>query len=200
MNPHTPHDDASANVPGRDAPERPSKSQIKRDMHALLDLGKELVDLPPSRLKQLPLADKLHEAIREAQRITSREGRRRQIHYVGKLMRDAPAEAIRATLAEWRDGSRAQTAAMHRLETLRDQLIADDGALTRLLAAHPHTDVQALRTQIRAARKEATANATLAPGREPQRKHYRALFQTIKSLHDDPAELQAQDDDSHDPD
>jgi len=180
MNPHTPPDDDPVDLD--DTPERPSKSQIKREMHALLDLGKELVELAPSRLKQLPLAEKLYDAIREAQRTHSREGRRRQVHYVGKLMRDAPAEIIRAKLAEWRDGSREQAAAMHRLEALRDKLIADDGALTTLLNAHPQADVQALRTQIRAARKEADANAALPPEREPQRKHYRALFQMIKSL------------------
>ena len=97
--------------------DRPSKSQVKRDMHALLDLGKQLIELSPDRLKQLPLAERLYEAIREAQRTTSREGRRRQTHFVGKLMRDAPADEIRAQLDVWENGSREETAAMHRLET-----------------------------------------------------------------------------------
>ena len=70
--------------------DRPSKSQVKREMHALLDLGKQLIALSPERLKQLPLAERLYEAIRMAQRTTSREGLRRQTHFVGKLMRDAP--------------------------------------------------------------------------------------------------------------
>jgi len=161
---------------------RPSKSQIKRDMHALLDLGKALVALSPERLKQLPLAEPLYEAIRLAQRTTSREGRRRQIHYVGKLMRAAPADAIRAQLDEWQNGSHAQAARMHRLERWRDQLLADDAVLTTLLTNYPHLDSQALRAQIRAARKEAAANAVLTAGREPQRKHYRALFQILKNL------------------
>ena len=168
---------------GRASPdERPSKSQVKRAMHALLELGKQLVELPPERLKQLPLADKLYDAIREAQRINSREGRRRQIHYVGKLMRDARADDIRAQLDEWQRGSREQTAHLHRLEALREDLLADDQALTRLLAEHPGTDIQALRALIRAARREATANAALPPGGEPQRKHYRALYQALKNL------------------
>ena len=183
MNPHTtPEEDGLSDADT--AYDRPSKSQIKREMHALLDLGKELVELPPERLKQLPLADKLLDAIRLAQRTTSREGRRRQIHYVGKLMRDAPADIIRAQLIEWSQGSREQTAHMHRLEALRDKLLADDNALTRLLDTHPQADIQSLRAQIRAARKEATANASLLPGQEPQRKHYRALFQTLKALND----------------
>ena len=162
--------------------DRPSKSQVKRDMHALLDLGKQLIDLPADRLKQLPLAERLYEAIRLAQRTTSREGRRRQTHFVGKLMRDAPADEIRAQLDVWENGSREETAAMHRLETLRERLLADDDALTELLDAHPGADVQQLRTTIRAARKEAQHNAALQAGQEPQRKHYRALFQALKSL------------------
>ncbi|NYT36147.1 ribosome-associated protein [Allopusillimonas soli] len=164
------------------ANERPSKSQVKREMHALQQLGKELVDLAATQLRQLPLPDRLYEAILLAQRTTSREGRRRQIHYVGKLMRDVDAPAIRAQLDTWKYGSRQQTASMHRLEALRDQLLKDDEALTPFLRAHPGTDVQALRTIIREARKEAAANAGLPPGREPKRKHYRALFQALKSL------------------
>ncbi|OZI27472.1 hypothetical protein CAL18_01430 [Bordetella genomosp. 7] len=162
--------------------DRPSKSQVKREMHALLDLGKQLIDLPDDRLKQLPLAERLYEAIRLAQRTTSREGRRRQTHFVGKLMRDAPAEEIRAQLDTWQNGSREETAAMHRLETLRERLLQDDEALTKLLEDHPGADVQQLRATIRAARKEAQHNANLQPGQEPQRKHYRALFQALKAL------------------
>lgn len=162
--------------------DRPSKSQIKREMHALLDLGKQLIALPDDRLKQLPLAERLYEAIRLAQRTNSREGKRRQVHFVGKLMRDAPADEIRAQLDVWENGSREETAAMHRLESLRDKLLADDEALTELLRQHPGADVQALRATIRGARKEAQGNAALQPGQEPQRKHYRALFQALKSL------------------
>ncbi|AUT45936.1 ribosome biogenesis factor YjgA [Achromobacter sp. AONIH1] len=162
--------------------DRPSKSQVKREMHALLDLGKQLIALSPERLKQLPLAERLYEAIRMAQRTTSREGLRRQTHFVGKLMRDAPAEEIRAQLDVWENGSREETAAMHRLETLRDRLLDDDEALTRLLENNPQADVQHLRAVIRAARKEKQANAALLQGQEPQKKQYRALFQALKAL------------------
>ena len=115
------------------------------------------------------------------------DGKRRQVHYVGKLMRDAPTDAIRAQLDVWANGSHAETLAMHRLEVQRNKLIANDEALTCLLADHPGVDVQALRAQIRAARKEATANGALLPDQEPQKKHYRALFQTLKALHAAPA-------------
>jgi len=174
----TPYDDS--------APDRPSKTQVKRDMHALLDLGKQLVELPTDRLRQLPLSESLFEAIRLAQRTTSREGLRRQVHYVGKLMRQADAEAIRTQLAIWQNGSRAETAALHRIESLRDELLQNDDALTDLLRDHPSADAQQLRTLIREGRKEAGRNAALQPGQEPQRKHYRALFQALKSLGDAP--------------
>ena len=169
--------------PGYD-PDRPSKSQVKRDLHALLDLGRELVDLSPERLKQLPLAERLYDAIRLAQRTPSREGLRRQVHYVGKLMRDAPADEIRAQLDEWKNGSRKQTAALHHLEARRDKLLRDDEALTALLAEYPQADSQRLRTMIREGRKELAANAALRPGQESQRKHYRALFQALRQLQD----------------
>ena len=164
--------------------DRPSKSQDKRDLHALLDLGRELVELSPDRLKQLPLAERLYDAIRLAQRTPSREGLRRQVHYVGKLMRDAPADEIRAQLDEWKNGSRKQTAALHHLEARRDKLLRDDDALTALLAEYPQADSQRLRTLIREGRKELAANTALRPGQEPQRKHYRALFQALRQLQD----------------
>lgn len=181
MNSH-PQEDSVDDGYDENGYDRPSKSQIKRDMHALLDLGKQLIELSPDRLKQLPLAERLYEAIREAQRTTSREGRRRQTHFVGKLMRDAPADEIRAQLDVWENGSREETAAMHRLETLRDRLLDDDEALTKLLNDNPQADVQQLRAVIRAARKEKAANSALLQGQEPQKKHYRALFQTLKTL------------------
>ena len=168
--------------------DRPSKSQIKREMLALTDLGKQLIGLSPERLRQLPLAERLYEAIRLAQRTTSREGLRRQTHFVGKLMRDAPAEEIRRQLDVWENGSREETAQMHRLETLRNRLLEDDQVLTELIASYPGVDAQQLRTLIRAARKEAQGNATLGPGQEPKRKHYRALFQAIKGLDARPQE------------
>lgn len=162
--------------------DRPSKSQVKREMLALTDLGKQLIALSPERLRQLPLAERLYEAIRDAQRTTSREGLRRQTHFVGRLMRDAQADVIRQQLDTWQNGSREETAEMHRLETLRNRLLADDEVLTELLSSYPGVDAQQLRTMIREARKEALANAALPQGHEPKRKHYRALFQVLKTL------------------
>ncbi|MCD8517734.1 MAG: ribosome-associated protein [Burkholderiaceae bacterium] len=161
--------------------ERPSKSQVKREMLALQELGKAIVELSTDRIKQLPLSEKLRDAVLLAQRTTSREGRRRQIHYVGKLMRDAPAEQIRQQMDTWANGSRQETAYLHAIERDRDRLIDDDAALTPWLDAHPDVDVQAIRSLIRAARAEHKKNQALLPGQEPQRKHYRALYQAIKA-------------------
>lgn len=160
----------------------PSKSQVKRDMHDLLDLGKAVVELSRDQVKQLPLSERLEDAVLLAQKTTSREGRRRQIHFVGKLMRDAPAELIRQQLETWANGSVEDTRAMHRLETLRERLLGSDEALTEWLSQNPGVDVQSIRAQIRAARREQAANLTLQPGQEPQRKNFRALFQTLKSV------------------
>lgn len=165
--------------------DRPSKSQVKRDMLALQALGKRLVETPTERVKKLNLEDKLLDAVLLAQRTTSREGRRRQVHYVGKLMRDAPSREIEAQLDAWEKGSAADTAHMHRIERDRDRLLTSDEHLTTWLARHPAIDIQAIRSIIRAARQEQSRNETLLPGQEPQRKHYRALFQAIKSAYQD---------------
>jgi ribosome-associated protein len=82
------------------APEaRPSKTQRKREMHELQDLGQQLTDLPPGQLRRIDLPERLREQIELARRITAREGLRRQLQYIGRLMRTADAEAIRARLA-----------------------------------------------------------------------------------------------------
>lgn len=164
--------------------DRPSKSQVKREMHALHDLGKKLIELAPDRLKQLALSDELLAAIKLAQKTTAREGRRRQVHYVGKLMRLLDPEPIIKQLDVWEHGSREQTRGMHRLEALRDLLMRDDAALTQFMDEFPGGDVQQFRSLIRAARKEDQLNQALQAGQEPQRKQYRALYQHIKSLVD----------------
>lgn len=164
--------------------DRPSKSQLKREMTALQDLGKQLIALPKDKLKQLDLHEELYTALEQAQRITSHEGKRRQLQYIGKLMRNADSEEIKNKLNNWSDGSRAQVNDMHKLESIRDQLIADDAALTSFLQEYPSTNTQELRTLLRAARKEAQQNESINPesGQQPKRKHYRALFQTIKRI------------------
>lgn len=157
--------------------ERPSKSQLKREMTALQKLGEELVAEPRDRVKRVPMPEDVRDAILECQQIKDHEGRRRQMQYVGKKMRTLEEEeiaAIQKMLDSWRGQSKADTAAMHALERRREKLLKDDQALTELLTQHPDLDVQHLRSLIRNARKEQAEN-------KPP-KAYREIFQILKQL------------------
>ena len=149
-----------------------SKTRKKAQMHALQKLGVELVELSKERLTSMDLPETLRDAIREAQRITAHEGRRRQMQYIGRLMRDIDSAPIQERLDAWRGQSKAEVARQHGMERLRDKLIADDAALTEFAQKHPEVDLQALRNLIRNARKEA------AEGRAP--KSYREIFKVIR--------------------
>ena len=157
--------------------DRPSKSQLKREMTALQKLGEELIAESRDRVKRVPMPEDVRDAILECQQIKDHEGRRRQTQYVGKKMRTLePHEIadIQKTLDSWRGLSKSDTAAMHALERHRDRLLKDDNALTSLLALHPDLDVQHTRTLIRNARKEQAEN-------KPP-KAYREIFQLLKQL------------------
>jgi ribosome-associated protein len=151
--------------------ERPSKSQLKREMTALQDLGVALVHLNADQLARFDLPESLRDAIAQARRITDHEGRRRQLQYVGKLMRGVDAEPIQRALGAVTGDSREAIELMHRCERWRDRLLDGDAALTELLAAHPDIDAQRLRATIRAARRE------LAAGEAP--KHARELYRWL---------------------
>ena len=157
--------------------DRPSKSEMKRQMNDLQKLGEQLVAEPRDRVKRVPMPDDVRDAILMCQTITNHEGRRRQMQYVGKMMRTLDEEevaVIQRTIESWKGASKAETAALHALERRRDKLLADDKALTDLLAEHPELDVQQLRTLIRNARKEQAEN-------KPP-KAYREIFQILKEL------------------
>jgi ribosome-associated protein len=157
--------------------ERPSKSQLKREMTALQKLGEALVDAPRDRVKKVPMPEDVLEAILECQQISSHEGRRRQLQFVGKKMRTLSEEEtaiIQKTVDGWRGTSKAEAAALHAVERQRERLLADDNALTDLCAQQPTLNVQQLRTLIRNARKEQAEN-------KPP-KAYREIFQILKSL------------------
>jgi ribosome-associated protein len=157
--------------------DRPSKSQLKREMTALQKLGAELIAEPRERVKRVPMPEDVRDAILECQTIKDHEGRRRQLQYVGKKMRTLEEEEvalIRKTIDSWKQPSRAETAAMHAMERRRDKLLADDGALTELRAQYPELDVQQMRTLIRNARREQ------AEQKPP--KAYREIFQVLKQL------------------
>ena len=157
--------------------DRPSKSQLKREMDALQKLGESLVNEPRDRVKRVPMPEDVRDAILECQQIKDHEGRRRQMQYVGKKMRTLEADEIaiiQKTIDSWHGASKAETAAMHALERRREKLLADDQALTELLNRHPEVDVQHMRTLIRNARKEQAEN-------KPP-KAYREIFQILKQL------------------
>ena len=149
-----------------------SKTKRKQEMIELQRLGMALVDLPESQLADMQIEAALLAAVLEAKRIRSHEAKRRQMQYIGRLMRDIDAAPLRAQM-EALDGRSAQSAAQHRrLEAWRERLLADDEALTAFATEHPGADLQALRALIRNARKE---QKEAKPPRA-----YRELFRLIK--------------------
>ncbi|MCE1241492.1 MAG: DUF615 domain-containing protein [Azonexaceae bacterium] len=153
---------------------RPSKTKQKEAMHALRDLGAELVDLSPGQLKRIELPESLYAAVRDCQKITAHGARRRQLQYIGKLMRGVDEEPIRAGLALVRGESAAETARLHRLERLRLRFLEDESVLAEIATLWPAADLQQLRQLRRNALKEHEA------GKPP--KNFRAIFQALKEL------------------
>jgi ribosome-associated protein len=172
--------------------DRPSKSQLKREMTSLQKLGQELVEQPKDRVMRVPMPEDVRDAILACQKIRDHEGRRRQMQYVGKKMRTLEEDelaAIQKVLDSWKGQSKSETAAMHALERKREKLLADDKVLTDLLGQHPELDGQHLRTLIRNARKEQAEN-------KPP-KAYREIFQILKQLQK-PAESTTSGEQDHD--
>jgi ribosome-associated protein len=157
-----------------DSNERPSKTKRKEAMHELQDLGAELVELSVGQLKRIKLPENIYEAVRECQKITAHGAHRRQLQYLGKLMRSADDEPIRAGLALIRGESALETARLHRLERLRTRLLADESALSEIAATCPGADLQYLRQLRRNALKEQENN-------KPP-KNFRAIFQALQEL------------------
>lgn len=168
-----------------------SRTELKKESDELQKLGEALLTLPAAAMERLALPEKLVEALGEVRRITNFEGRRRQMQYVGKLMRQLDEEArqaVRDALEEQRGGSAQQTLALHMAEKWRDDLIADDEALPKWLQANPETDVQQLRALIRQARKDTQPDAeSVAKGLAPRRgRAYRDIFQIVRDALDHP--------------
>ncbi|HEX5683828.1 MAG TPA: ribosome biogenesis factor YjgA [Ideonella sp.] len=156
---------------------RPSKSALKRQMHSLQSLGQELSELPASRVAKLGLPEALLDALAEYRRIRSHEGRRRQLQFIGKLMRQTDEAPIREAVAAAKLGSAKETLALHEAERWREELLASDDAITRWLNNFPETDAQQLRSLVRAARKDAKAEAV----EQRHGRSYREMFQLIKT-------------------
>lgn len=158
-----------------------SRTDLKRESTELQKLGEALLTLRTELLVQLPLSDKFREAIADAKRITNFEGKRRQMQFIGKLMRKLEAaelEAVRTALDVQANGSAADNLVLHQSEQWRDRMIADDEAAGEWIANYPATDTQQLRALIRQARKDAIPakpGAVVRHGRA-----YREIFQLLR--------------------
>ncbi|UXH80394.1 ribosome biogenesis factor YjgA [Roseateles amylovorans] len=156
--------------------ERPSKSQLKRDMSALQALGVDLLALPEKRIAALNLPEKLNDALRDARRSTAHEGKRRLLQLIGKLMRHVDPEPIREAVAEFKLGRAQDSLELHQAERWRERLVSEDPALQAFIDTFDEVDVQQLRSLIRAARKDRALEPEQRNGRA-----WRELFQFIKA-------------------
>ena len=188
-----------------------SKTDLKRESAELQKLGEALLELRQDAMQQLvaqeQIPEALNEAVREAKKITNFEGKRRQMQFVGKLMRklsEESIEVVKDTLNEQRMGSTKDTLALHLAESWRDRLLAEDTALQAWMNEYPSTDSQQLRALVRQARKDdVTSKADIAKGLLPrQSRAYREIFQLIKeqfNLVDDVLHTPDDDEESYKP-
>ncbi|MEZ8502015.1 ribosome biogenesis factor YjgA [Vibrio splendidus] len=151
-----------------------SKTEMKTDMDALQKLGEELVELKPSILDKFPLSEDLAQAIKDAQRFKN-EAKRRQLQYIGKVMRNVDPEPIQAALDKIRNKHSQATVELHKLEQLRDRVVVEgDAAISDVMEMYPEADRQRLRQLARQANKEKSANKPAKSSRE--------IFQILKEL------------------
>ncbi len=163
--------------------DRPSKTQRKQAMHDLQALGAQLVDLRHDRLGEIELPAELLRAVLEAKRVTAREARRRQLQYIGKLMRGVDAAPIRAKFDAWHGQSNSEKALHHNAERWRDELLLGGDAMTKFASQFPGHDLQPLRNLVRAAIADA------ARGKPP--KHNREIYRMVRSMIDEPPSRRA---------
>ncbi len=157
-----------------------SKTQMKREMHELQDLGQRLLNLNPSQQAQLPLSEKLQEALETDRRISSNNAKKRHLQYVGRLMRLENVDAIRTYLERLDSSTEAFNQRFHQLELWRERLLNEGNeALTEYLNLHPQAEVQQMRQLIRKANKE------LKDGKPPASS--RKLFRYLRSLEEQEA-------------
>ena len=152
----------------------PSKSQLKREMTALQDLGAELVALSKERLAKIDMPERLRDALLDAQRFTKHEAKRRLMQYIGKIMRDIDTAPLQAAMDEIKGVSDAANIRQHRLENLRTRLMEDETKFSELARDYPAADIQHLRQLRRNALKEAQQ------GKPPRA--YRELFRELRAL------------------
>lgn len=156
--------------------ERPNKSQIKREMAALHDMALQLVELTDGATKKMPIDDQLLESVQLARRIRhTREGYRRQLQRVTKLLRGSDYQAIEAALANLKRSGEQENARFHALERWRDRILTDgDDAVQAFIEEHPSADRQKLRQLVRKTQKEQAENKPPAA--------YRELFKYLREV------------------
>jgi ribosome-associated protein len=164
-------------LPAPNSDDAPSKTRLKQQSHDLQKLGMALADLSDARLARLDLPERLLDALVEYRNTRTHEGRRRQLQYVGKLMREVDDAPLREAVAESKLGSARDTLLLHEAERWRDALLADDEALTHWMTEHAACDAQHLRSLVRAARREAAL-----PPEQRNPRSMRELFQFIRPL------------------
>jgi len=161
------------NIPVEEEELQPSRTRRKLDDLALQELGEALVTVPEAKLAELDLPERLGDAIMHARGISKFGARRRQMQYIGRLMREeGDAETIRARLDAWNGVSVEETARLHLIERWRLKLLDDDKGLDALIAEYPRADIQRLRTLIRNTKREKEA--------EKPPKSFRELFQVLR--------------------
>ncbi len=145
----------------------PSKTSKKKAMQALQDLGKELTQLKPDQLDELPISERLKDALLNYQKFPSHEAKRRQLQFIGKLMREVDEEELRPFLDKFTEGSTTLTALHHLAERWREQLLSGGNeALTEFVDEHPGGDVQHLRHLIRNAHRDIEQNKNRGAARK----------------------------------
>jgi len=164
---HNSHDD---NDPG----DILSKTQRKKAMHALQDIGEQLVELDSKQIAELDLPETLVNAIQEAKQITKHEAKRRQMQYIGKLMRNIDAAPIQEKIDYWKNRDTYQTVWLHQLENWRTRLLADENSINELKQQYPGADIHRLRVLIRNTQKEIQL--------QKPPKSFRAIFQELRTL------------------
>lgn len=172
-----------------------SRTQRKHEVEALQTLGRALTELARDQLKRIPMPDDLRNAVLDWHRFPKHEAQRRQLQYIGRLMRKIDPAPIEEALAHVRGESTAAKAYFHSLERWRERLLTDPNGLTAWMAEHPGSDAQQLRTLIRNAAREADQ------GKPP--KSSRELFRLLREALEHPLSATASadpDDDSADPD
>ncbi len=160
--------------PNRIPVERPSKSQLKRDMQALQEIGEALCALSRERLAKVPMSERLRDAVKECARVGKHEARRRHMQYIGRLMRDEDVEPISEALDAFAGVSRSEIARQHRLERLRERLIEDEAVLGEIATEFVGADLQHLRNLRRNAIREREAQ-------KPPRA-YREIFRMLREV------------------